>query len=271
MKNLIRLCALAAMAIMIFGCKSKTSLKTAVCDKQAKVALADGCPDSLELKVKLEYPTEMAEAKALPKIEKLIVNTAFGEGYDSLNVKTASDKFISDRTKEYRDENLEMWQKNKNDMGACFMNWYEYVTGSFVGSHGDVTSYLITHDMYQGGAHGSSGEIGLNFNTKTGMQVKEEDFFIDDYKDDLSSLLRAHLREAMKDDDSYNALFVKDIEPNGNFSLSENGVTYIYGQYEIGPYYLGIIHVTVPWKELSNSSLIRGEQNLDNSGSEAEK
>ncbi len=271
MKIFIRFCALGAIALLIFGCKSKPTLKTAVCDKQAKVALAEGCPDSLELKVKLEYPTGMVGSKSLPKIEKLIVNTAFGAGYDSLNVNTASDKFISDRAKEYRDENLEMWQKNKNDMGACFMNWYEYVTGRFGGSHGDVTSYLITHDMYQGGAHGSSAEIGLNFNIKTGEQVKEEDFFIDDYKDDLSSLLRAHLREAMKDEDSYEALFVKDIEPNGNFTVSEDGVTYIYGQYEIGPYYLSIIHVTVPWEELSNSGLIRGEQNSDNSGSEAEK
>ena len=47
-----------------------------------------------------------------------------------------------------------------------------------------------------------------------------------------------------------NALFVKDIEPNGNFKVSSNGVTYIYGPYEIGPYYLGSIEVTVPWDEL---------------------
>ena len=45
---------------------------------------------------------------------------------------------------------------------------------------------------------------------------------------------------------------VKDIEPNGNFKLSEEGITYIYGQYEIGPYYLGIIKVTIPWDELGD-------------------
>ena len=27
-------------------------------------------------------------------------------------------------------------------------------------------------------------------------------------------------------------------------------MTYIYGQYEIGPYYLGIIKLTLPWEEL---------------------
>jgi len=27
-------------------------------------------------------------------------------------------------------------------------------------------------------------------------------------------------------------------------------VIYIYGPYEIGPYYLGSIEVTVPWEEL---------------------
>ena len=54
----------------------------------------------------------------------------------------------------------------------------------------------------------------------------------------------------MPDEDSYNALFVKDIEPNGNFKVSDEGVIYIYGPYEIGPYYLGSIEVTVPWEEL---------------------
>ena len=98
MKNFMRLCALGAMAVMIFGCKSKPTLKTEVFDKQLKVALADNCPDSLELKVKVEYPVQMVEMKALPKIEKLIVSTAFGKDYDSLKVDMAANKFIADET-----------------------------------------------------------------------------------------------------------------------------------------------------------------------------
>ena len=65
-------------------------------------------------------------------------------------------------------------------------------------------------------------------------------------------MLTSHLRDAMPDQESYDCLFIKDIEPNGNFKVSDTGVTYVYGQYEIGPYSLGIIKVTVPWEELGD-------------------
>ena len=82
--------------------------------------------------------------------------------------------------------------------------------------------------------------------------MTEEDFFIPGYKEALSALLSAHLHDEMPDQESYDALFIKDLEPNGNFKVSEQGVTYVYGQYEIGPYYLGIIKVTLPWNELGD-------------------
>ena len=44
----------------------------------------------------------------------------------------------------------------------------------------------------------------------------------------------------------------KNIRPNGNFTISDSGVTYIYNQYEIGPYVMGTIKVTVPWDELED-------------------
>ena len=47
-------------------------------------------------------------------------------------------------------------------------------------------------------------------------------------------------------------LFEKNIRPNGNFTVSDSGVTYIYNQYEIGPYVMGTIKVTVPWNELED-------------------
>ena len=106
--------------------------------------------------------------------------------------------------------------------------------------------------MYTGGAHGSTTETSVNLDLKTGKQVTEKDFFIPGYEEDLATILRSKLRDAMPDQEAYDALFIKDIEPNGNFKVSEQGLTYVYGQYEIGPYYLGIIKVTIPWIELGD-------------------
>ena len=48
------------------------------------------------------------------------------------------------------------------------------------------------------------------------------------------------------------SIFNRDIEANGNFYISPEGVNYIYGQYEIGPYSLGIIELDLSWDELES-------------------
>lgn len=39
-------------------------------------------------------------------------------------------------------------------------------------------------------------------------------------------------------------------EPNGNFSVSEEGVTWTYNPYEIAPYAMGAIELAVRWSDL---------------------
>ena len=70
------------------------------------------------------------------------------------------------------------------------------------------------------------------------------------YEEKLAEALTAHLREAVPDQESYDTMFTHEIKPNGNFTVSEQGVTYIYNQYEIAPYSMGAIHVSVPWDEI---------------------
>ena len=45
-------------------------------------------------------------------------------------------------------------------------------------------------------------------------------------------------------------LFIQEVEPNDNFYITEDGVTFIYNHYEIAPYAMGIIKITIPWNEL---------------------
>lgn len=88
------------------------------------------------------------------------------------------------------------------------------------------------------------------FDTATGNLITESDYFVPGYESELSQMLSAHLRESFEDPSDYESLFVKDIESNGNFMVSDKGVTYIYSPYEIGPHSLGTIRVTIPWEEV---------------------
>ena len=77
-----------------------------------------------------------------------------------------------------------------------------------------------------------------------------DSFFSDGYVEPLTRLLTKHLPEALESPADTSMLFLKEIEPNGNFSIGSDGITYIYNQYEIAPYAMGIIRITIPWEEI---------------------
>ena len=87
-------------------------------------------------------------------------------------------------------------------------------------------------------------ETALNFDLKSGKVITEAEFFKPGYEKKLAEALTAHLREAVPDQESYDTMFTHEIKPNGNFTVSEQGVTYI------APYSMGAIHVSVPWDEI---------------------
>ncbi len=243
----------AAFAVVACG---ETDVKVNRANVHIEEALSPGRTDSVTVTVAAEYPAEGLSDTVVSSMCDIIVETAFGSDYAGLEVQAAADKWAADFVDEYKKTNMELLADIANDSEddgiGPILNWGTEIQGYFSGRHGDVISYTVTNYVYEGGAHGSASEDAVNMDIKSGKQISEDDFFIPGYKEGLSSALTAHLRDAMPDQESYDALFVKDIEPNGNFKVSEQGVTYIYGQYEIGPYYLGIIKVTVPWDELGD-------------------
>lgn len=87
------------------------------------------------------------------------------------------------------------------------------------------------------------------FDLSDGHVVEESELFRDDYKPLLSAMLTSHVRDNAEDPESI-VLFVSEVEPNGNFGISGEGVTYIYNPYDIAPYSSGTIRIFIPWKEL---------------------
>lgn len=228
-------------ALLLASCNDQ-EVKVNSVNVNVTEALSPERSDSVRVNVNAEYPVDGLVDSVKNSICEIIVESTFGSDYSGLSVEDAA--------------NLELLSEAQsdeaNDMGAGFFSWENKLEGYFSGRHDNIITYTVSNYVFEGGAHGSTVESSVNIDLKTGKQVTEEDFFIPGYKEALSALLSAHLHDEMPDQESYDALFIKDLEPNGNFKVSEQGVTYVYGQYEIGPYYLGIIKVTIPWNELGD-------------------
>lgn len=246
----------AAGAVMLVASCGEQDVKVDVVKVELVEALAPEIPDSVHVSVSLEYPVGGVSDSVKVTMNEAIVTGVFGPKYAGMGIREAVDKWSQGIVADYRSTNLEL----VNDMKAegedfytsGMLSWTDDIEGSFSGRYKDVVSYTVNEYIYTGGAHGSSGESSVNIDMKTGKRVTEDDLLVAGYKDGLAALLTAHLHDALPDQEAYDGLFIKDIAPNGNFKVSELGLTYVYGQYEIGPYALGIIEVTVPWDELSD-------------------
>ena len=234
----------AAVALSSCGGDFKTQQTTI----SEKFALAEGRTDSLDFSIDAEFPVSGLGKVAYLKISSAITDALFGEDYMAMTPEAACKAYMEDRVSGYRAENLPM-AENVEFAGSSF-DRADYTSGEFTSDGGDILSYLVTKYVYSGGAHGMSSVTAYNFNRRTGDTITEESFFSDGYVEPLTRLLTKHLPEALESPADTSMLFLNEIEPNGNFSIGDAGITYIYNQYEIAPYSMGIIKVTVPWEEL---------------------
>lgn len=226
------------------------ALKTGHYELNETDALAVGRTDSISISTSVEYPKSGIRRQAREKICDSIARLCYGT--DGNDIETAARQWADSCIAEYRKEGNELMMylsDNGDSEPVAALSWERSLNGYIAGEHGDIISYIVSSYDFSGGAHGSSAELAFNFNRKSGEIIDEDDIFTEDSAVELSKLLSARLQSDFAGE-TYNSLFIKDIEPNGNFIVSEEGVTYIYGQYEIGPYYLGIIKLTLPWEEL---------------------
>jgi len=253
MKRLLKFWVPAVAALLVMGCNC---LKTSTYENQVKVPLNTECPDSIDVQVSVEYPVKGAPEEVLKTMTASILTFVFDLETDPEGVAATTDAYVKGRVDDYHNSLDDLWEEVKNnpDIGSQSMfSWYDYTNGYFTGRYRNFLSYIVECESYEGGAHGVISLAPVVLDRKTGLQVSEEEFFVDDYQDALAGALRDHLPEALDNDpDALDSVFEKDILPNGSFEVGKDGVTYYYQPYEIGPYMLGVIAVNIPWKEIEH-------------------
>lgn len=225
-------------------------LKVETVEKSFSAALFDGSPDSLQMEIKLEWPVKGLPPVAMQNIQNELTSSIFGKELASINIETSLSDYILKQENEYR--------KNVNELRSIFAgesmegghySWSEMMEGRFLEPYDNMQSYLLYTYGYTGGAHGIDAEHGFTFRLSDGKRISEADLFKNGYKQELSKLLTEMLPKSVSKD-VFDMLFIKAIEPNGNFYIEPEGLTYIYGRYEIGPYVSGLVRVTIPWDKL---------------------
>lgn len=227
-------------------------LVTETIDSSRSTAYEEGSRDSLLTEVMLEWPVEGLPPVSLQNMQKDLSAAIFGQAYATTDIAAAISEYYKTEEDEYRRNVGSFLAISGNDKNTSGMfSWSEITEGRFLEPYKNLQSYRLYTYGYTGGAHGMDSEKGFTFNLSDGKRITEAQLFDREYKPELSRILTAHLKQAVNKE-IYDMLFIKTLEPNENFYLDPEGITYIYGRYEIGPYVSGIVRVTVPWEELKD-------------------
>lgn len=247
MKSFLPFISIGAAAALLAGCADNTLQSVHSHEFRKAFALAEGRTDSLVISMNVECPEDGITEKVAGKIGDRIKEAIYGKNYTILHVDDGFEKFSEDRAKEYREANLELLKAKY----IPNLSWEYYLESGFTGNYRNYATYQVFTYSYTGGAHGMSDTRTYVFDLKNGDVMEESDFFKEDYMPLLSSLLTSHARDKAENPDNM-VLFVSEIEPNGNFEVADEGITYIYNPYDIAPYSEGTIRITIPWKELKS-------------------
>ena len=129
------------------------------------------------------------------------------------------------------------------------------VDPEFLGQRGQVASFKIITAYYTGGAHGGASDNYYNLDLKQKKQLMLNDIVLPDQQQKLRDQLYMQFTEWVKKDDSkVNLAEYEQTWPftlTENFSFTDTGLLFSYGQYEIGPYVAGMPEFVVPYTQLN--------------------
>ena len=117
-----------------------------------------------------------------------------------------------------------------------------------------IATVVLNSSSYLGGAHGAAAQQYYNFDLKSKKLVSLDDLLLPKQKPRLEQLAHEAFKTWVMD--SKLADNVQDYEQAWKFKLSENyylskdGLILQYGEYDIGPYVVGLPRLTIPYTQL---------------------
>lgn len=193
---------------------------------------------------------------------KLLVEGEFrgiemsGEGYEAA-AKAVQDYF-ADKEKAFG-ESLDLYEESALDemqYAVDFRGYSSSVESSVERIDSSVISIKSFHYDFAGGAHGNYGSVGATFDAKTGAVLsfwdlaKDKKAFAEATLENCLTQVSAEYGDGLYVD--YEEI-IRDVwaeEPN--WYLDGTGITVIFTPYEIGPYAMGEVYVTLPYQEFAD-------------------
>jgi hypothetical protein len=212
------------------------------------------------VQVSFAYVNHAKDAATADSLNSFFLAEALGQEYIGMTPAEAVDAYVKRYADDYRrdmepvynqDQTAENKESDKEEMEGWYAFYREISTEPmYRNSH--IMVYQVDYGEYTGGAHGIYMTTFLNLDLQRLSPIRLDDLFDGDYKAALTELLWSQLLTDNKlknreeaEDMGYAS--TGNLEPTENFYLSDKGITFYYNIYEITPYVMGPVSITLPY------------------------
>ncbi len=253
-------------SLLAFGCNNKTSRPEENSVSFDTVSVDTVCrlnPDQQQpvchLHICLARPVEAHGEVNIPAIEAFIVNMVKQGAFAS-----AADLRLEKLIPLYTDNYIEQYRKEGNDLLANYteqpqeaykwLSFEERVEGKPLFNQFDFLSYQIVTGTYTGGAHEETMTKVSVLDLKTLFPLTLLDLFDLDVLPMVNEIIQQQLVKdyGCKTIEELGNYFLDPatIVATENFFIDQRGIIWMYDPYEIAPFAMGTIRVSVPWTDV---------------------
>ena len=213
-----------------------------------------------DFSVNFTYPEQIENEKMLPKLQNKFIVAAFGEKYTGLAPREAIERYAESYINTYKEiePDYKTDRKTHNESEDSFASWYNYnenISNEIVFNRAHIIAFTNKLETYTGGAHGARQYTNYVINLNTGCRIDESDIFIEGFKEPISYLLIEKIAEFNHVENVSELIEIgyfgiEEIQPNNNFLINEQGITYTFNEYEIAAYVIGATKVLLTFDEI---------------------
>ena len=174
---------------------------------------------------------------------------------DAPTLKDACNFYVAAKKELFDILRNEYHNLKESEIPPGMMNCYCDVKGRTVEGYKGYVSYIMTCETYFGGAHPTTVNTIACFDPVTGAEITLKNIFKEGYEETLCTML---IDKLLKDN---NVSTIEELCERGysldidffitnNFILGNNNMTFLYNRYEIAPYALGDIYISLDYETL---------------------
>ncbi len=265
MRKLMLIEFIVLAALTLFGCRPQAkkdvsatvSFDTLSIDTISPLFAGEKEP-ACHFRLSMEYPTAAGSEELLHVVDEFVVSFYFKEDYGGLSCREAARKYCDDYLAAYKEEGKDVIDAYGKNIGEAvpWMSYEEISTGRVLYCSHGFLSYAVNFYSYRGGAHGNTSVNNKVLNLSTYCPLYLSDLFGGSAFMEVSALLRntlaknygcSSVAELAETEPFFSP---EEIDLTENFFIDDKGITWQYNPYEIAPYSMGLISVTLSWAQV---------------------